>query len=130
MTDDEFWQATYGELFGFTDHRVADFGEEVEQGRAREEQAALRVKLVRQFPTYRETMWISGYPQVRMISIACPAIDGDRIPGVVRSIPVGWRDMANAETFRARFEKTVSDYIGAGWWRATNDDLPTGKWSK
>jgi hypothetical protein len=35
--------------------------------------------------------------------------------GVVRDIPVGWRDLASAETFRTRFESVVGSYLAEGW---------------
>lgn len=76
---------------------------------------ALTVLFHRTFPTYTETMWVHGYPAIRSITITHLAV-GD-LPGCVRTIPVGWRDMASADTFRARFEQIVQLYAGEGWKR-------------
>jgi hypothetical protein len=74
--------------------------------------------LHRTFPTYREIMWIRGYPRAKAIVITVPAIRlaaDTTMPGVIRNIPVGWRDLASAETFRARFDAVVTSYVAQEW---------------
>lgn len=70
---------------------------------------------VRTFPTYVETMLIQGFPAVRLIIVSHPAVAG--LPGCVRELPVGWRDMASEETFRARFDQVVGSFATEGWRR-------------
>lgn len=70
---------------------------------------------VRTFPTYTETMLIQGFPAAKLITVSHPAVAD--IPGCVRELPVGWRDMATAETFRARFEQVVGVHADFGWRR-------------
>lgn len=73
------------------------------------------VLLHRAHETYTESMWVQGYPALRMIVITHPRVGN--LPGIVRTLPVGWRDMASAEAFRARFFATVEQYSGFGWVR-------------
>lgn len=70
---------------------------------------------IRTFPAYTETMVIRGFPNAKLIVVSHPAVAG--LPGCVRELPVGWRDMASAETFRAKFESVVGTFSGNGWRR-------------
>jgi hypothetical protein len=80
----------------------------------------LTALFTRTFPTYTETMWVHGYVGARVIVVSHPgiAMPGDHrpMPGLIRSIPVGWRDMASAEAFRAKFELTVRSLADTGGW--------------
>jgi hypothetical protein len=81
---------------------------------------AATVLMHRTFPTYTESMWINGYPKIRTIVVTCPAVHINpsvSLPGVVRELPVGWRDMATAETFLTRFYGVVGSYEDQGWKR-------------
>lgn len=65
-----------------------------------------------------EVMWIIGYPAIREIVVTCPEViigPGATVPGVVRTIPVGWRDMASAESFRTKAMSVVASYQAQGW---------------
>lgn len=69
---------------------------------------------------YTEGMWVHGYPSIRSIVITHPAIRlacGTQFPGVVRTIPVGWKAMRSAGAFRAACEAATSAYEGNGWVR-------------
>lgn len=89
------------------------FDEEIER------EPALTATLYRTWPTHTETMWAHGYPHIRLIVLTFPAVrlGGTELSGVVRELPVGWRDMATPETFRTRFEKYVQDYVEMDWVR-------------
>jgi hypothetical protein len=116
MTDDEFLSLAYTPMFGDMldrEHEAKDRPAEV-------------VLLHRSFPTYTESMWITGYPAIRAIVVSCPevrvpasaAVPVEHVfPGAVRELPVGWRDMRSAETFRAKFAQVVESYEGMGWTR-------------
>lgn len=75
----------------------------------------------RTYPAYTETMWVHAYPGARVIVVSYPSVamrDVGRVtamPGVIRTIPVGWRDMASAETFRSKFERVVESLARGGW---------------
>lgn len=75
----------------------------------------------RTFPTYTETMWVHAYVNARVIVVTYPGLtirgDNRPMPGVIREIPVGWRDMASAETFRSKFERVVESLARGGWSR-------------
>jgi hypothetical protein len=105
MTDDEYLGLAYEEMFGAFDNDAVETEHRIQDTPA----------FNRTFPTYTESMWIHGYPGIRSIVITHPATGG--MPGCVRTVPVGWRDMATAETFRSRFEATVALYASEGWSR-------------
>lgn len=115
MTDDEFLSLAYTPMFG----------DMLDDEHASKDTPAEVALLHRGFPTYTESMWIVGYPAVRMITISCPEVRVPSsamaveyiFPGVVRELPVGWRDMHSAETFRAKFAQVVASYEGMGWVR-------------
>jgi hypothetical protein len=68
---------------------------------------------------YTETMWVHGYPSAKMVTVThMPiVIHGQQVaPGVVTSIPVGWRVMATAETFRTRCESILGTHARVGGW--------------
>lgn len=70
---------------------------------------------------YHEHLWIQGYPNLRMIVHTWPRVvmgSGQTLPGCVRELPVGWRDMATAETFSAKLHGYVAQYEREGWRRA------------
>lgn len=83
-----------------------------------EDVPALTALFHRSFPTYTEVMWIHGYPSIRSIVVAHPAAGGQA--GCIRTIPVGWRDMLSAETFRAKFERVVAQVATHGWERKSH----------
>lgn len=93
-------------------------GELMEMEHLTQDVPAVTALLHRAFPTYREVMWIRGYPNAKTIVITVPAIQlaaDTTMPGVIRNVPVGWRDLASAETFRARFEAVVASYVAQEW---------------
>lgn len=93
-------------------------GHELDEDHDRLDQPAETVLMQRTFPTYREIMWIRGYPGAKTIVITIPDIRlsaDTTMPGVIRDIPVGWRDLASPETFRARFEAVVASYVAEEW---------------
>lgn len=68
--------------------------------------------------TYIETAWVQGYPRIRAIVVTIPRIElrtGGEMPGVVREIPVGFRDMASPEKFATNFATIVDSYQINGW---------------
>lgn len=75
----------------------------------------------RTYPAYTETMWVHAYPGARVIVVSYPSVamrDVGRVtamPGVIRTIPVSWRDMASAGTFRSKFECVVESLTRGGW---------------
>lgn len=73
------------------------------------------------FPSYTEHLWVQGYPAVRMIVLTFPRVvmgNGQTLPGCVRELPVGWRDMSSAETFSSKLHAYVEQYEREGWKRA------------
>lgn len=73
-----------------------------------------------------ERLIINGYPNVRLIVCTFPAVplaDKAEMIGVVREVPVGYRDMASTEHFAARCRREVAVYANAGW-TADPWDLP------
>lgn len=67
-----------------------------------------------------DVLWIHGYPAVRWIVVTVmPARVNEHttVSGVVREIPVGFRDMASPETFRAAVMRIVASYAEQGWVR-------------
>jgi hypothetical protein len=80
--------------------------------------AAHAVTFTRTFPTYTETMLIQGFPAAKLITVTHPPVPSAGLAGCVRDLPVGWRDMASAETFRARFDQVVGSFATQGWRRA------------
>lgn len=74
---------------------------------------AFTVLMHRTFPTYTESVWINAYPRIRSIVITHPCVAG--LPGLVKELPVGWRDMASPDALRSRFDKTVRSYTDMGW---------------
>lgn len=62
-----------------------------------------------------ETLWVHGYPGVRQVLVTMPRTR--ELPGLVRELPVGWRDMRDAEAFRAFCERIVHSYLSLGWER-------------
>lgn len=79
------------------------------------------VMLTRTHATYTEYLTVSGYPGLRMIVVTIPEVMapdmGSALPGVIRELPVGWRDMATEDTFRERLTGIVATYEGCGWRR-------------
>lgn len=79
------------------------------------------VRLTRKADLYTETMWVQGYPQVRLIVVTIPSIRyvfkamPVEMAGVVREIPIGWRDMASSEVFGRALEAVVLSYVKDGW---------------
>lgn len=67
---------------------------------------------------FAERMWISGYPAQSLIVVTCPAVRDHRgyeMPGAVRTLPVGYRDLASEAAFLHRFERVVDSYEDHGW---------------
>lgn len=94
---------------------------------------ALVALFTRGFPTYTERMWVHGYINAGCIVVSYLSVqtsEGRRIPGLIRSIPVGWRDLASAEAFRSRFELTVHRLADPehGWRRREHDVHITAPW--
>jgi hypothetical protein len=114
MTDDEF----QGYLFSGTEG-IADAVWELDDDHRTQDVPTHTALFTRTFPTYTETMWVHAYANARVIVVSYPgvAIPGDRpMPSLIRTIPVGWRDMASAQTFRAKFELTVRSLADTGGW--------------
>lgn len=111
MTDDEFMGLAYDEMFG----AFGNEPEDIEAEHRIRDTPAHTVLFNRTFPTYTESMWIQGYPSIRCIVVTHPAVGS--LPGLVCTVPVAARDMATAETFRAKFERIVDLYAGYGWVR-------------
>lgn len=68
---------------------------------------------------YTEVMWVHGFPNARMVTVThLPiVINGERIaPGVITSIPVGWRALTSAEAFTAKCESIVGVHQRHGSW--------------
>jgi hypothetical protein len=106
MTDDELAPQAH-EID--SDHRIGDTPSDT-------------ALLHRKAGGYREVMWINGYPAVRYIIVTTPEVviaPGVTMPGVVREIPIGYRDVATRDAFKARFEKVVGSYLAMGWERKT-----------
>lgn len=107
MTNDEFLSLPEESIFT-----------EIDADHERVDTPAETALLHRTFPTYTEVLWASGYPRMKTIVITCPVVrlnETTTMPGVVRQIPVGWRDMASAEAFREKFQRTLAYYIEQGW---------------
>lgn len=65
-----------------------------------------------------EELWVNGYPRAQLIVVTVlPAAlrDGGEMVGVVRDIPVGWRQLASPEAFRAMFDSVVRSYEHEAW---------------
>lgn len=94
------------------------FDEQVDEDHERLDQPSVTVTLTRTFQVYTEEMTARGYPGARMIVLSFPPVtwpDGAESPGVIRELPVGWRDMAGEDTFLARFHQVLDSYRGQGW---------------
>jgi hypothetical protein len=94
------------------------FDEQVDEDHQRLDQPGIMATLRRTFPTYTEIMEARGYPGAKMIVLTFPPVvlaADSTMPGVIRELPLGWRDMASAETFRARFDRTLDGYRAEGW---------------
>lgn len=93
----------------------------------------LTVLFTRGFPTYTETMWVHGYASAKTIVVSYVSVqttDGKRIPGLIRSIPIGWRDLASADTFRACFEREVESLARDGWVRKPHTVYSADPWDE
>lgn len=125
MDDREFWGTSGYEDEG--EDVFPDMGAvvEIEFDHALDDTPVATAQLYRYSIGYAERMTISGYPKVRTIFVTCPRAwsEADHVymPGVVREIPVGWRDLASEATFLARFEKIVESYESHGWVRAPEE---------
>jgi hypothetical protein len=77
--------------------------------------------------SYTEVTWMHGYPGTGMITITTMPLthEGRDIAGVVVTQPVGWRDMADAEAFRAKVYRFATAYENQGWVRK-NIAVPAG----
>jgi hypothetical protein len=119
MTDEEYWELTYGELFGWTEQDIDGAGDAAADDHRRHDQPAHVALLHRSFPTYTEAMWIRGFVGGRVITVTVPPVRlaSHEMPGVIQPIRMGRRDMASAEKFRSRFERTVDLYVEQGWVR-------------
>jgi hypothetical protein len=68
--------------------------------------------------TRTESLWVNGYPAARLITVTVlpiPLPDGGEVRGVVKEIPVGWRDMGSPDAFRERLDAIVRTYRAEGW---------------
>lgn len=122
MDETDYAELLFGAVFGVDDPEAEGTAGVIEH--RQQDQPTHTVLMHRTFPTYTEAMWINAYGAVRLIVVTClPAltVDGRTLRGVVREIPVGYRDMATAEAFRARFEKVVDCYLGMGWQRKEHE---------
>lgn len=116
MTDDEFRALLLGR------DAMADALWEMDEDHRTQDVPTHTALFTRTYPTYTETMWVHAYANARVIVVTYPGIlmrdePGKTMPGVIRELPVGWRDMASAETFRKRFEHTVDSLTREGWQR-------------
>lgn len=71
-----------------------------------------------------EVMWVHGYPRIRSIIVTVMPLhsaEGWEMPGVVRELPVGFRDMASAEAFAAAFDKVIESYQAYDWFCVSAD---------
>lgn len=77
---------------------------------------------------YTETMWIHGYPEIRIVVVTHPPIrlPGFALPGLIRTIPVGAKHIHSAETFRAYCEHLVTVYRNAGGWERQAHEVRGG----
>ena len=96
-----------------------EFADSVDADHERLDTPAVVALMHRQLADYTEVMWARGYPGAKMITITVlPVLHGEHdIPGVVQVLPVGWRDLASAETFKARFYRALASYESRGWVR-------------
>jgi hypothetical protein len=60
-----------------------------------------------------ERMYVSAYGNLSRVYIV--AARNKSGAGAIREIPVGWRDMESARTFRLYFEACVKSYRMMGW---------------
>jgi len=58
-------------------------------------------------------MYISAYGNLSRVFIV--AARDEQGAGAIREIPVGWRDMESARTFRLYFEACVRSYLMMAW---------------
>jgi hypothetical protein len=68
--------------------------------------------------TRTESLWINGYPAARLITVTAlpiPLPDGGEVRGVVKEIPVGWRDLDSPDAFRERLDAIARAYLAEGW---------------
>lgn len=116
MTDDEFFEAAYADS--------PDLGEDIWQEFKLMALPSFTALLTRRIDGttggYTEGMWVHGYPSIRSIVITHPRVRlacGTEYPGVVRTIPLGWKAMRGADTFRAACEDVAAAYESNGWLR-------------
>lgn len=124
MSDPDFWGTSGYEDDG-EDVLVPGFDVVIEIDHQLDDTPAVTIQLCRHTAGYGERMTISGYPRISAVFVTCPAawsvINQAHMPGVVRELPVGWRDMADDETFRACVERAAESYELHGWVRAAGE---------
>lgn len=116
MTDDEFFGAAYADSPDLGESIAREFKLVILPGFT----ALLTRRIGGTTGGYTEGMWVHGYPSIRSIVITHPRVRlvcGTEFPGVVRTIPVGWKAMRDAASFRTVCEAATSAYEGNGWTR-------------
>ena len=115
MTDDEFLR--------MADEYQVDYGDAMAEDLAPVITPAFTALLHRECRgrsgEYTEVMWVQGFPSAKMVTVThLPiVINGQRIaPGVVTSIPVGWRSMVSADAFISKCESIVATHQRHGGW--------------
>jgi hypothetical protein len=127
MNDEEYLTMAYEEMFaGFSASAAGDLDEE----HRRQDAPAYAVLLRRKYATYEEFTWIRVFPAAKTIIVTQPEVTmrpGHTMPGAVRNLPLGWRDLASANALRSRFEQVVSSYVTHGWVRQATATYSTGE---
>jgi hypothetical protein len=124
MDDDEMCRR-FAEQDGYTGSLAEEWAGEEELELAGE--VAADEFRIRYTPTHEawiergdDRMYVAAYANLARVVIVAPrrtmALGTEA--GCIREIPVGWRDMANAEALLAYFNACVRSYEMMGWRRA------------
>lgn len=112
MTDDEF--------LGLTDEdRETATADEFEPMITPAFTALLHRTIKGKRGEYTEVMWVHGFPSAKMVTVShLPiVINGQHVaPGVITTIPVGWRALASADAFTTKCESIVGVHQRHGSW--------------
>jgi hypothetical protein len=119
MTEDEFYEQAHEEWDPAEgSNMLAEAKTWEDEHRVMPSESVL---LTRTHATYTECLTVSGYPGLRMIIVTMPEVSASdmtgTMPGVIRELPVSWRDMATEDTFRERLMSVVGTYESCGWRR-------------
>ena len=116
--DVDFLERAFGEVFGVYDAEA--WAEKGMWEHSVQDLPLHRANLHRRVVSYTETMYVSAFPAARVVIVAALPVrmrEGHEMPGAIRRLPLGWRDLRDAETVRSRFEQIVGNYLDMGWIR-------------